>query len=142
MYMAQLLKVARPQITITLLPCGKVKDTSALHSMKPSASAACLRMRLEDDRVYECRKTEWATKFFYVWLWHSLAKREVIVSLYAKVWFSFRVLANLAGKTHKSASNLVQIEQIPRYHPHIPKTSQSFIFEAIQISVSHENNPR
>ncbi len=31
--------------------------------------------------------------------------------LYAKVWFSFRVLANLAGKTHKSAPNLVQIEQ-------------------------------
>jgi len=29
------------------------------------------------------------------------------ISLYAKVWFSFRVLANLAGKTHKSASNLV-----------------------------------
>ncbi len=53
--MAQLLKVARPQIT--LLPCGKVKDTS-VHGMKPSASAACLRMRLEDDRVYECRKTE------------------------------------------------------------------------------------
>ncbi len=29
------------------------------------------------------------------------------LSLYAKVWFSFRVLANLTRKTHKSASNLV-----------------------------------
>ncbi len=63
------------------------------------------------------------------------------LSLYAKVWFSFRVLANLAGKTHKSASNLVQIEQIPRYHPHTPKTPQSFIFEAIQTSASHGGNP-
>ena len=35
----------------------------------------------------------------------------------------------------------MQIEQIPRYHPHISKTSQSFIFEAIQISISHEGNP-
>jgi len=57
------------------------------------------------------------------------------LSLYAKVWFSFRVLANLAGKTHKSASNLVQIEQIPRYHPHTLKTSPSFIFEAIVVSL-------
>jgi len=47
----------------------------------------------------------------------------------------------LAGKTHKSASNLVQIEQIPRYHPHTPKTPQSFIFEAIQTSASHGGNP-
>ncbi len=47
------------------------------------------------------------------------------VSLYPKVWFSFRVLANLAGKTHKSAPNLVQIEQIPRYHPHTPKHPQA-----------------
>ncbi len=57
------------------------------------------------------------------------------VSLYPKVWFSFRVLANLAGKTHKSAPNLVQIEQIPKYHPHTPKTSPSFIFEAIVVSL-------
>ncbi len=65
-----------------------------------------------------------------------LLKTEVkIISLYAKVWFSFRVLANLAGKTHKSASNLVQIEQIPRYHPHTLKTSPSFIFEAIVVSL-------
>ncbi len=67
---------------------------------------------------------------------------EVFLLLYAKVWFSFRVLANLARKTHKSASNLVQIEQISRYHFHILKTSQSFIFEAIQISALHESNPR
>ncbi len=66
---------------------------------------------------------------------------RLMLSLYAKVWFSFRVLANLAGKTHKSASNLVQIEQIPRYHPHTPKTPQSFIFEAIQTSASHGGNP-
>jgi len=66
---------------------------------------------------------------------------EAIISLYAKVWFSFRVLANLAGKTHKSAPNLVQIEQIPRYHPHILKTPSSFIFEAIQTSALHEGNP-
>ena len=66
---------------------------------------------------------------------------QLRLSLYAKVWFSFRVLANLAGKTHKSAPNLVQIEQIPRYHPHTPKTPQSFIFEAIQTSASHGGNP-
>ncbi len=34
----------------------------------------------------------------------------------------------------------MQIKQIPRYHSHILKTPQSFIFEAIQISVSHESN--
>jgi len=54
------------------------------------------------------------------WVW-----KIIDLSLYAKVWFSFRVLANLAGKTHKSAPNLVQIEQIPRYHPHIPKHPQA-----------------
>ncbi len=43
------------------------------------------------------------------------------ISLYPKVWFSFRVLANLAGKTHKSASNLVQIEQISSHPQNIPK---------------------
>jgi len=36
----------------------------------------------------------------------------------------------------------VQIEQIPRYHPHTPKTPPSFIFEAIQTSASHGGNPR
>jgi len=71
----------------------------------------------------------------------DFAVKSIYISLYAKVWFSFRVLANLAGKTHKSAPNLVQIEQIPRYHPHTLKTSPSFIFEAIQISASHEGNP-
>ncbi len=34
----------------------------------------------------------------------------------------------------------MQIEQIFRYHSHTLKTSQSFIFEAIQISVLHESN--
>jgi len=63
------------------------------------------------------------------------AEDVTLLSLYPKVWFSFRVLANLAGKTHKSAPNLVQIEQIPRYHPHILKTSPSFIFEAIVVSL-------
>ena len=56
-----------------------------------------------------------------------------IKSIY--VWFSFRVLANLAGKTHRSAPNLVQIEQIPRYHPHTPKIFPSFIFEATVVSL-------
>ncbi len=31
----------------------------------------------------------------------------VTVSLYAKVWFSFQVLANLTRKTHKSVLNLI-----------------------------------
>ncbi len=35
----------------------------------------------------------------------------------------------------------MQIEQIPRYHPHTLKTPQSFIFEAIQTSASHGGNP-
>ncbi len=34
----------------------------------------------------------------------------------------------------------MQIEQISRYHSHTLKTFQSFIFEAIQISILHENN--
>jgi len=33
----------------------------------------------------------------------------------------------------ENTPNLVQIEQIPRYHPHTPKTSPSFIFEATVV---------
>ncbi len=34
----------------------------------------------------------------------------------------------------------MQIEQISRYYSHTFKTFSSFIFEAIQISISHESN--
>ncbi len=45
----------------------------------------------------------------------------IVVSLYLKVWFSFQILANLTRKTHKSASNLMQIEQIFSHSQNILK---------------------
>jgi len=61
--------------------------------------------------------------------------------LYAKVWFSG--FSEFGGEnTQISLKYLVQIEQIPRYHPHTPKTLPSFILEAIQTSALHGRNPR
>ena len=66
------------------------------------------------------------------------SKTKLKVSLYSKFWSQFRGLANLAGETHKFASNSMQIEQIFRYYFHILKIFSGFIFKVIQILVLYE----
>ncbi len=112
------------------------------HDCNAKTVFSCLMIIIHwaEKYVMKERCAWWEDKVWLYWITFFFSWFDL--SLYAKVWFSFRVLANLTGKTHKSASNLVQIEQIPRYHSHTLKTFQSFIFEVIQISVSHESNSK